>query len=82
MRAFLKKYPPIVAAVVFLIIFIGGGAAGLLYGLSFMGGPCKPPCDGGAMAAGFVWQISFMASLILGTFAGLATFIYLRMKSR
>ncbi len=86
MKNLALKYPLIFSLIIFLIIFIGGSLAGIVYGISITG-DCKPrrpldPCHEGAMAAGFIWTLSFMASLILGFIAGISTFVFLKLKSR
>jgi TctA family transporter len=86
MKNFTLKHPAIFSFIIFLIIFIGGSIAGIIFGILMME-ECKPkslsdPCDGGAMAAVFIWTLSFMASLILGFVAGISTFLFLKFKSK
>ncbi|MEJ7861479.1 MAG: hypothetical protein WKF90_07565 [Pyrinomonadaceae bacterium] len=86
MKNFAIKHPAIFSFIICLIIFVGGSLAGIIFGISIME-ECKPispsdPCDGGAMAAGFIWTLAFMASLILGFVAGISTFLFLKFKSK
>lgn len=81
MKGFFLGRPGFTSFLVFLIVFFGGSLFGIILGLFAMSGPCESPCDGGAMAAGFIWSLSFTASLILGMISGCITGIILK-KSR
>ncbi len=77
MKKLSLENPAIASLVTFFIIFIGGSFLGFILGLLIMWtNTCEPksqsdPCDGAAMAAGMIWSLSFMGSLILGIIVGL-----------
>lgn len=81
MKDFLTMRPSLTSLFVFVLIFIGGSISGFILGLWAMSGPCESPCDGGAMAASFIWSLSFTASFILGVISAGVTWLVLR-KSR
>jgi hypothetical protein len=46
---------------------------------------CEGPhdlCDGGAMAAGFMWYLSAIASAFLAVLAGISTYLLIWLKTR
>lgn len=86
MKNFAFKYPFAASIIIFLIIFIGGNIAGIVFGF-LMIGDCKPisqsdPCDGGAMAAMAIWYLAFIGSRILEILAGISSFVILLVKIR
>ena len=83
-KGFLLGRPVLTSFLVFLIVLIGGSLCGFILGIWAMAretGPCESPCDGAAMAAGFIWSLSFTVSLILGLISSGITWIILE-KSR
>ncbi len=73
---------------IFLLIFLGGSLAGFILGMIVMvrnpcsrGGP-SDPCDGAAMAAGFIWILAFEASLVLGIMVGIVSSVVLKLKQK
>ena len=70
------------SALVFVGVLAGVSFAGFLLGVWVVMSQdhCEPPCDGAAMAAGFIWILGFEASLILAFILAMATAVYLRLK--
>jgi hypothetical protein len=85
MKNLALNYPFATGFAIFLVIFIGGTIAGFILGIFIAGRPCEPsspsdPCDGNSMAAGFIWSLSFLASLIAGIIIGISSTVFLKLK--
>jgi hypothetical protein len=76
-KVFLKS------ALVFVGVWAVTSLAGFLLGIWVVAseGKCESPCDGSAMAAGFIWSLSFAAGLIFAFIAAISTAVYLRFKN-
>ena len=75
-RVFLKS------ALVFVGVLVVVSLAGFLLGfwVMFSDEKCEPPCDGAAMAAGFIWILGFEAGIVLALIAAITTAVYLKLK--
>ncbi len=86
MKNFILKRPFLTSVIAFSVIFLGGIIAGIILGLVAMGysEPCQvnDVCDGGAMAAGAIWSLSFIASLVLAVIVSLLLYLFIKFKTR
>jgi len=88
MKSFALEHPFVSGIVIFALIFLIGSLAGIALGMIVMGSqPCEQtalndPCDGGAMAAGMIWSLSFSTSFIFGLIIGTLTYIGLKISNR
>ena len=75
-KVFLKS------VLVFIGVLVVVSLAGFLLGFWVMVSEkkCEAPCDGAAMAAGFIWIFGFEAGIVLAFIAATTTAIYLRLK--
>lgn len=66
------------------IVFVAMCALGVVLGILVMANdqPCESPCDGGAMAAGAIWVLSFRAAFALAVISGVVTFFLSKRKAR
>ena len=88
MRKFAFKRPIAFSVLVFLAVMMLIMALGVGLGvLVMMNSNCEPrsasdPCDGGAMAVGAIWVLTFWAGILLDSVAGLGSFIFLTIQSK
>jgi hypothetical protein len=85
MTSLALKYPSLTMLLTFLIVSLGGSLLGFIWGLSIMwNDPCDPnsgsPCDGAAMAAGMIWVLSIVASILAGAIISVSVFVFLQRK--
>ena len=81
------KNPKTAMLLTFLFVSLGGSLVGFIWGLLIMWrNPCErisasDPCDGPAMAAGALWIVSMMASILVGGIASVVIFTILERRA-
>ena len=80
MRQAILEHPYRSALARFFGVLLAVWLSGVILGLYVVSAPCDPvdePCDGAAMAAGFIWYLALFGGIVAATLIGAVSLSFL-----